>query len=57
MKIGPLPDAVEPDFQCVTTHWIRGLTALLRTGTRNPGFIAFQLARRTLTVCEGSDVT
>jgi hypothetical protein len=33
MKIGPLPDAVEPDFQCVRTHWIRG-------------FMAFWLVRR-----------
>jgi hypothetical protein len=31
---GRLPDAVEPGFQCVRTHWIRG-------------FMAFQLARRT----------
>jgi hypothetical protein len=37
MKIGPLPDALKPDFQCVRTHW-------------NRGFIAFQLARRTRTV-------
>ncbi|MGH3162275.1 MAG: hypothetical protein ACRDOC_10355 [Streptosporangiaceae bacterium] len=37
MKIGPLPDALEPGFQCVRTHWIRG-------------FIAFQLARRTRTM-------
>jgi hypothetical protein len=34
MKIGPLPDALEPGFQCVRTHWIRG-------------FMAFQLVRRT----------
>jgi hypothetical protein len=49
MKIGPLPDAyrtpaarlpdaledaLDPGFQCVRTHWIRG-------------FMAFQLARRT----------
>ena len=34
MKFGPLPDALEPGFHCVRTHWIRG-------------FIAFQLARRT----------
>jgi hypothetical protein len=34
MKIGPLPDAVEPGFQCVRTHWIRG-------------FMAFQPTRRT----------
>jgi hypothetical protein len=32
--IGPLPDVLKPDIQCVRTHWIRG-------------FIAFQLARRT----------
>ncbi|MGH3161265.1 MAG: hypothetical protein ACRDOC_05225 [Streptosporangiaceae bacterium] len=37
MKIGPLPDALKPDFQCVRTHWIRG-------------FMAFQLARHTRTV-------
>jgi hypothetical protein len=37
MKIGPLPDALEPDFQCVRTHW-------------NRGFMAFQLVRRTRTV-------
>ena len=29
-----LPDALDPGFQCVRTHWIRG-------------FMAFQLARRT----------
>ena len=34
---GPLPDAVDPGFQCVRTHWIQG-------------FIAFQLARRTRTM-------
>ena len=34
MKIGPLPDAVDPGFQCVRTQWIRG-------------FIAFQPTRRT----------
>jgi hypothetical protein len=34
MKIGPLPDAVEPGFQCVRTQWI-------------PGFMAFQPTRRT----------
>jgi hypothetical protein len=22
MKIGPLPDALEPDIHCVRTHWI-----------------------------------
>ena len=41
MKIGPLPDAlpdaVDPGFHCVTTHWI-------------PGFMAFHRARRTRTV-------
>jgi hypothetical protein len=41
MKLGPLPeafpDALEPGFQCVRAHWIRG-------------FIAFQLARRTRSV-------
>jgi hypothetical protein len=37
MTIGPLPDALEPGFHCVRTHWIRG-------------FIAFQLARRAQTV-------
>jgi hypothetical protein len=30
----PLPDAMDPGFHCVRTHWIRG-------------FITFQLARRT----------
>ena len=35
--IGPLPDAMEPGFHWVRTHW-------------NRGFIAFQLARRTRTV-------
>jgi len=30
MKIGPLPDAVEPGFQCVRTHWIRGFMAFHR---------------------------
>jgi hypothetical protein len=30
MKIGPLPDAVEPGFQCVSTHWIRGFMAFHR---------------------------
>ncbi|MGH3163344.1 MAG: hypothetical protein ACRDOC_15790 [Streptosporangiaceae bacterium] len=37
IKIGPLPDALEPGFQCVRTHW-------------NRGFITFQLAWRTPTV-------
>jgi hypothetical protein len=36
-KIGPLPDALEPGFQCVRTHWIRGL-------------MAFQLVRRARAV-------
>ncbi|MGH3179483.1 MAG: hypothetical protein ACRDPF_37110 [Streptosporangiaceae bacterium] len=36
MKIGPLPDALEPGFQCVRTQW-------------NRGFIAFRLAWRTRT--------
>jgi hypothetical protein len=34
VTIGPLPDAMEPGFHCVRTHWIRG-------------FMAFQLAQRT----------
>ena len=37
MKIGPLPDAMEPGFHCVRAHCIRG-------------FMAFQLARRTRSV-------
>jgi hypothetical protein len=37
MKIGPLPDALKPDFQCARTHW-------------NRGFMAFRLVRRTRTV-------
>jgi hypothetical protein len=37
MKIGPLPGALEPDFQRVRTHWI-------------PGFMAFKLVRRTQSV-------
>ncbi|MGH3847820.1 MAG: hypothetical protein ACRDS0_41380 [Pseudonocardiaceae bacterium] len=37
MKLGPLSDALKPDFQCVTTYW-------------NRGFIAFRLVRRTRTV-------
>jgi hypothetical protein len=37
MKIGPLPDAVEPGFQCARAQW-------------NRGFMAFQLAERTLIV-------
>ena len=32
--IGPLPDVLKPDIQCVRTHW-------------NRGFMAFQLSRRT----------
>ena len=35
--LGPLPNALDPGFQCVRTHWIRG-------------FMAFRLARRTRTV-------
>jgi hypothetical protein len=31
---GPPPDALEPGFHCVRTHWIRG-------------FMTFQLVRRT----------
>jgi hypothetical protein len=34
MKIGPVPDAVEPGFQCVRAQWIRG-------------FMAFQPTRHT----------
>ena len=34
MTIGPLPDAMEPGFRGVRTHWIRG-------------FMPFRLARRT----------
>jgi hypothetical protein len=34
MTIGPLPNALDPGFHCVRTHWIRG-------------FMAFQLARHT----------
>src|SRR5436190_10137309 len=37
MTIGPLPDAMEPGFHCVRTHWIGG-------------FMAFQLVRRARTV-------
>jgi hypothetical protein len=33
-NLSRLPDAMEPGFHCVRTHWIRG-------------FIGFQLARRT----------
>jgi len=24
MKLGPLPDDLKPDIQCVSTQWIRG---------------------------------
>jgi len=34
MKIGPLPEALDPGFHCVRAHWIRG-------------FMAFRLVRRT----------
>jgi hypothetical protein len=27
MKLGPLPDDLKPDIQCVRTHWIRGFMA------------------------------
>jgi hypothetical protein len=27
MMVGPAPDAVKPDFQGVTTHWIQGFMA------------------------------
>ena len=37
MKLGPLPDAMEPEIQCANTHWIRG-------------FMASRLARRTRNV-------
>jgi hypothetical protein len=37
MKTGLLPDALDPGFHCVRTHWIQG-------------FMAFQLARRTRSV-------
>jgi hypothetical protein len=37
MRIGPLPDAMDPGFQCVRAQWIRG-------------FIAFELARAAWTV-------
>jgi hypothetical protein len=37
MKLGPGPDAMEPDIHGVRTQWIRG-------------FMAFGLARRTRTV-------
>jgi hypothetical protein len=37
MKLGPRPDAMEPDIHGVRTQWIRG-------------FMAFWLARRTRTV-------
>jgi hypothetical protein len=31
MKIGSLPDALDPGFHCVRTHWIRGFMAFQRT--------------------------
>jgi hypothetical protein len=31
MTIDPLPDALEPGFQCVRTHWIRGFMAFRLT--------------------------
>jgi hypothetical protein len=34
MRIGPVVDAMKPDFQGVSTHW-------------NQGFMAFRKARRT----------
>ncbi len=34
---GPLPDLLDPGFHCVATHWIRG-------------FMAFRRVRRTRTV-------
>jgi hypothetical protein len=37
MKIGPLPDALDPGFHCVRTRWIRG-------------FMAFRLAQHARTV-------
>jgi hypothetical protein len=37
MKIGLVPDAMEPGIHCVRTHWIRG-------------FMAFHWARRIRTV-------
>jgi hypothetical protein len=37
MTMGLLPDALKPGIHCDRTHWI-------------PGFITFQLARRTRTV-------
>jgi len=36
-QAGRTPDALEPGFHCVRTHWIRG-------------FMAFQLVRRRRTV-------
>jgi hypothetical protein len=37
MKVGPLPDALEPGFHCVRTRWIRGFMAfrLARPGRRD----------------------
>lgn len=37
MKIGLLPDAVEPRIQCARTHWIQG-------------FMTFRLVRRAQAV-------
>jgi hypothetical protein len=37
MLFGPLPDALDPGFHCVRTHWIRD-------------FMAFHLARHPRTV-------
>jgi len=31
MKLGPRPDAMEPDIHGVRTHWIRGFMAFLRS--------------------------
>jgi hypothetical protein len=37
MKIGPPPDALDPGFHCVRTHWIWGFMAyrLSRPGRRD----------------------
>ena len=43
MKLGPLPDACR-------THWNRFSLRQGALGALDPGFIAFQLARRTRTV-------
>ncbi|HYY17816.1 MAG TPA: hypothetical protein VE864_03170 [Streptosporangiaceae bacterium] len=37
MTIDPLPDAMDPGFHCVRTHWIQG-------------FMTFRLVRRTWAV-------